>query len=134
VLRTQVDVVLPNGVAVLNAADPLVAEMAPLCDGEVIFFGADHAAPVIVAHREDGGRAVFVRDGRVVLATGPEELVLAETTRVALADEGSVGLDIGTLLAALGAAWALGISAESIRAGIETFDPTDPSEGDARQP
>ncbi len=132
VLRTQVDVVLPNGVAVLNAADPLVAEMAPLCDGEVIFFAADPAAPAIVAHREDGGRALFVRDERVVLATGTEELVLAETTRVALAGEGCAGLRIETLLAALGAAWALGISAESIRAGIETFDPTDPSEGDER--
>ena len=40
-LRTQVDVVLPTGAAVLNAADPLVAEMARLCDGEVIFFAAD---------------------------------------------------------------------------------------------
>ena len=39
VLRTQVDVVLPDGAAVLNAADPMVVEMAPLCDGEVIFFG-----------------------------------------------------------------------------------------------
>ena len=39
VLRTQVDVVLPEGAAVLNARDPRVVEMAPLCDGEVIFFG-----------------------------------------------------------------------------------------------
>ena len=35
VKRTQVDVVLPDGVAVLNADDPLVADMASLCDGEV---------------------------------------------------------------------------------------------------
>jgi cyanophycin synthetase len=132
VLRTQVDVVLPNGVAVLNAADPQVAEMAPLCDGEVIFFAADPAAPAIVTHCEDGGRAVFVRDERVVLATGTQEFVLAETAHVALAGEGCAGLDIETFLAALGAAWALGISAESIRAGIETFDTTEPSEGDAR--
>jgi cyanophycin synthetase len=34
VLRTQVDVVLPSGAAVLNAADPQVVEMADLCDGE----------------------------------------------------------------------------------------------------
>ncbi|MFN7342586.1 MAG: cyanophycin synthetase, partial [bacterium] len=36
VFRSQVDVVLPSGVAVLNAADTMVAEMAALCDGEVI--------------------------------------------------------------------------------------------------
>ena len=38
VLRTQIDVVLPTGIGVLAAGDPVVAEMAALCDGEVIFF------------------------------------------------------------------------------------------------
>jgi cyanophycin synthetase len=41
VARTQVDVVLPTGTAVLNAADPQVVEMAELCDGKVIFYGMD---------------------------------------------------------------------------------------------
>ena len=45
VLRTQVDVVLPEGTAVLNAADPRVAGLAPLCDGAVILYAADAAAP-----------------------------------------------------------------------------------------
>ncbi|HEX7599576.1 MAG TPA: cyanophycin synthetase, partial [Polyangia bacterium] len=38
VKRTPVDVVLPTGTAVLNANDPLVAKMAPLCAGSVTFF------------------------------------------------------------------------------------------------
>ncbi len=42
VLRTQVDVVLEDGVAVLNADDALVAQMAEYCDGEVIYF-SQHA-------------------------------------------------------------------------------------------
>jgi cyanophycin synthetase len=42
-VRTQVDVVLPNGAAVLNADDPLVAKMAELCDGEVIFFSRNES-------------------------------------------------------------------------------------------
>jgi cyanophycin synthetase len=50
VLRTQVDVVLGNGVAVLNAEDPLVAQMAELCDGEVIFFATNSESPVIRKH------------------------------------------------------------------------------------
>nr|MBA3696659.1 cyanophycin synthetase [Methylotenera sp.] len=37
VMRTQVDVVLDDGVAVLNAEDPMVAQMASLCDGKVIY-------------------------------------------------------------------------------------------------
>ncbi len=128
VVRTQVDVVLPNGVAVLNAADPLVAEMAALCDGEVIFFTADPAAPALAAHRDDGGRAVFVRESKVVLATGPDEVVLVDTARVPLAGGTAASLDIENLLAAIGAAWALGIATDLIRTGIETFDPAGPPE------
>src|SRR5262249_44892885 len=37
VKRCGVDVVLPTGAAVLKADDPLVAEMAPLCAGSVVF-------------------------------------------------------------------------------------------------
>src|SRR6185437_17143981 len=37
VKRTPVDVVLPEGTAVLKADDPLVAAMAPHCRGSVLF-------------------------------------------------------------------------------------------------
>ncbi|MBF1164037.1 MAG: cyanophycin synthetase, partial [Dechloromonas agitata] len=50
IYRTQVDVVLPSGHAVLNAADPLVADFAELCDGEVIFFAADPSCLKLAEH------------------------------------------------------------------------------------
>lgn len=122
VLRTQVDVVLPQGAAVLNAADPVVAEMAPLCDGDVIFFAEDPELPVIVEHLAQGHRAVFVREGQVVLAEG---MVMRPV--VALADV-QLGADVapedGTavLLASLAAAWALRVSPELMAAGLKTFE------------
>jgi cyanophycin synthetase len=70
VLRTQVDVVLPSGAAVLNAADPQVVEMADLCDGEVIFYGVDEQLAAIAAHRKDGKRVVFQRADCIVMADG----------------------------------------------------------------
>ena len=45
VLRTQVDVVLPEGTAVLNADNERLVEMASLCDGQVIFFAVDGQNP-----------------------------------------------------------------------------------------
>ena len=45
--------------------------MAELSDGAVIFFGIDPALPAIAAHLQQDGRAVFVRDGAIVLARGP---------------------------------------------------------------
>ncbi|OIP12966.1 MAG: cyanophycin synthetase [Betaproteobacteria bacterium CG2_30_59_46] len=121
VLRTQVDVILPDGVAVLNGNDPMVAEMAPLCDGEVVFFGVNPDVPAITDHLTQGKRAVLVRDGFVALATGNQEVRLVEVAGIMLAGAGVAGLKIENVLAAAGAAWALGLPLELIRAGIETF-------------
>lgn len=123
VLRTQIDVVLPEGVAVLNARDPLVARMAPLCDGEVIFFGSDPQLPVIAQHRIQGGRALFFQDGRIVLAKGFDEALRVELAipPAWAAERPNSGL--GSLLAAVGAAWALDIPLDLVRVGIETFEP-----------
>jgi cyanophycin synthetase len=120
VLRTQVDVVLPDGAAVLNAGDPLVAGMASLCDGETVFFALDAALPVLEEHRAKGGRAVFVRDGAIVLARGKEETTLAQVAAIPASGEQSPP-EIEQVLAAVGAAWALGIAEDLIRAGSETF-------------
>jgi cyanophycin synthetase len=120
VLRTQVDVVLDDGVAVLNAADERVAALASLCDGEVILYAADPQTPALIAHRgagARGGRAVYLRDGRPVLATGSAETPLALLSRLA---RGGIGDE--TLLAVIAVAWALNIPPDLIIAGIETFD------------
>src|SRR5690606_20921079 len=122
VFRTQVDVVLPGGVAVLNAHDPAVAAMAPLCDGEVIFFGNDPALPDIAAQLAQGKRAVFLRAGAIVLATGRHEATLADIAAVPLTHGARVGFQIENVLAAVAAAWALDIPETIIRAGIEAFD------------
>lgn len=116
VLRTQIDVVLPDGAAVLNANDPLVARMAELCDGEVIFFGRDDA-PAIAAHRAAGGRAVFVRGSNVAMAHGAEEIGQIDLARP-LSSAHVRGNDIA---AAIAAAWALKIPLDVIRAGVEAL-------------
>ncbi len=121
VLRTQVDIVLPDGVAVLNANDPLVLKMAELCDGSVILFAQDPEIPAITEHRAQGGRAVFVRYGRLVMATGKDELTLVEMASIPLLNTGADAFQVENVLAAVGAAWALGLSQELIRTGIETF-------------
>ena len=122
VFRTQVDVVLPGGYTVLNARDPRVVEMAELSDGAVIFFGIDPALPAIAAHLQQDGRAVFVRDGAIVLAQGPRQERLADVAAIPLTHGGRVAFQVENVLAAVGAAWALDIPVELIRAGIETFD------------
>lgn len=122
VLRTQVDVVLPEGVAVLNASDARVADLADLCDGDVIFYAADETTPALAAHRASDRRAVFVRNGWVMLAAGVQAVPCVEIARVERARRQPTPV-AEHLLAAVAAAWALGVGAELIAAGLETFDP-----------
>lgn len=121
VLRTQVDLVLPTGAAVLNASQPMLVEIASLCDGEVIFFGLDAALPTLAEHLAQGKRAVFVRNERVVLANGANETEIASLKGIPLTNGGRTVYQIENVLAASGAAWALGIGPEIIRTGLQTF-------------
>ena len=124
VLRTQVDIVLPEGAAVLNAADPFVMRMADLCDGDTILYGLDPDLPAIVKQRARGGRAVFLRDNRVQLAHGPVESMLVELPAFAMQlSDGRCDADAAaSVLAAAGAAVALDIALDITRVGIETFE------------
>ncbi|HWP21021.1 MAG TPA: cyanophycin synthetase [Burkholderiaceae bacterium] len=128
VLRTQVDVVLPEGTAVLNAEDENVARMAQLCDGDVLFYGRDPAHPVIETHLAEGGRAVFVRGARLMLARGREETPLIELRCMPQSRDVPAPDMLMAVLAAAGAAWALGLAPDLIRAGIKTFQPDVPRE------
>lgn len=121
VLRCQVDVVLAGGAGVLNAREPLLVEMADLCDGEVVLFAADADLPAVAALRARGGRAVLARDGRILLAHGAHETVLAALSDIPLTAVGRSANRVENVLAAVGAAWALGLSPAVLRAGVEAF-------------
>jgi cyanophycin synthetase len=122
VLRTQIDVVLPDGVAVLNGVDPLVVQMAQYCDGEVIFFTRDEPLPAVVEHMKNGGRAVLVKDDSIVLVRDASEVVLLKLASVSMQDADYGPSQLDNVLAAVSAAWALGLSTSLIRAGIASFE------------
>ena len=95
--------------------------MADLCDGEVIYFAYDAALPAISAHLEKGKRAVIVRYGQIMLASAEGEVSLAKLKDVPLADAGKDVAQTENVLAAVAAAWALGVSQDVMRTGIETY-------------
>ena len=121
IYRTQVDVVLPSGHAVLNASDPLVADFAELCDGEVIFFTADPSCLKLAEHFAAGKRGVTVADGRIILRTGGDEIRLCRLGDVPLIGKAKKAEDIANVLAAVAAGWALGLTQEVISTGVKTF-------------
>ena len=120
VVRTQVDVILPSGTAVMNAADPRVVEMASLCDGNVIFYGLNPELEAIASHRASGERTVFIRNGNIVLTQGLEEIAHIPLNSLTPAKAEKPEM----VMAAVAAAWALGIAPELIGAGLRTFEST----------
>jgi cyanophycin synthetase len=118
VARTQIDVVLSSGSAVLNAADPQAVELAELCDGRVIFYGLDPQAPALVANRQAGERVVYLSEESIVLAQGSTEIARLPLSNLKPAKASQPEL----VMAAVSAAWALDIPVELIGAGLRTFE------------
>jgi len=118
VVRSQVDVVLAQGAAVLNAADEEVVKLAELSDGAVLFYALDDTNAVLQQHRADGGRAVFVRDGHIVLADGASETSLLSMDKI----KPATATQPEAVLAAAAAGWALDVPHDLICAGLRTFD------------
>ena len=123
VLRTQVDVVLPGGCAVLNADDEVCAGLAELCDGSVLFYtvNADHERRAEHC-AEEGGRFLVVREQRIVLLDHRGETTVMDLRHPTVERLLQQHLPLPALLAAVGAALALDMDPALVRAGVETAE------------
>ena len=120
VKRVIVHSVAPHGVAVLNAADPMVAGMADVCPGSVTFFAHDRHERVLANHLAQGKRGVFVDGDAIVGAKGKLRYRVA-LSEIPITRNGTIQFQIENSMAAIAAAWGLGISWEIIRRGMATF-------------
>jgi len=130
VMRNQVDVVLPEGVAVLNACDEVAVSFEELSDGDVFFYSHEDNHPVIAAAREKSQRVVFYRDQQIFFAHGAKEVSMLRTDALPiqlLMQQG--GISLSTLCAAVAVAQTLDIPTDLIRAGLKSF-----SQKNANQP
>ncbi len=118
--RIVVENVSPSGYAVLNAADPHVAAMAGHCDGKIIYFAEDQNSPVLAAHKKNGGRVVY-RDRGHLVACDANQRHAIPLSDIPLTLNGELGFQVENTLAAVGAAWALGLSWEQIPAALSSF-------------
>ena len=125
IVRTQIDVVLAQGAAVLNADEPEVLALADHSDGEVLLYSLEADHPAVAKHRGRKGRAVLGQGNGIVLAHGAGEIPLIEWAS-ALPMQGrqeppSRQNTRSQMLAAVAAAWALGVPVDLIRAGLLQF-------------
>jgi len=120
VKRVIVQNVAPHGAAVLNAADPLVAKMADVCPGQVIFFAHDGHHPVLNTHRAQGKRVVYQDGAQIVCSEAGNEHRIALKS-IPLTRNGTITFQIENAMAATAAGWALNLEWKIIEAGLSSF-------------
>ena len=118
--RVIVQNVAPTGYSVLNAMDPIVAAMASVCPGKVIYFASDRLHPVMVTHRAQGHRTVYVDGDSIVAAEGSwrETIHLRD---VPITRGGKILFQVENVMAAVAAAWGAGLPWQTIRRGLSGF-------------
>lgn len=99
----------PDDRTILNADDPPTAALAARCPGQVIFFSR--------RHRLDQG--IFVHRGEIVVNGGDPDGLQAVCPVDALRIPGAHNLE--NALAAVGAAWAMGVPVPAIARGLQAF-------------
>ena len=103
-----------------NAADPMVVRMASSCPGSVTFFALDRAHPVIAMHRAQGKRVLYLEEGSIVASEGRFEKRLP-LANIPVTAQGTIGFQVENAMAAVGAAWGLGLDWSVIEAGLAHF-------------
>ena len=120
--RVIVQNISPDGMAVLNAAEPIVAKMAENCPGAVTFFAADRHHPVMATHNARGKRVVYVDGNSMVFADRGMVVQKIPLRDVPLTHNGAIGFQVENAMASTAAAWALGLDWDAVRAALKSFD------------
>jgi cyanophycin synthetase len=127
VKRAPIDVVLPNGVAVINANDPAIADLGTYCEGDVMYFGLDSQDVRMKNALAAGKRIVTIDRGIVVLAQGDRKQALIPTADVPHSFGGQLAFQLENGLAAIAAACALDIGPNQIAEGLRKAAAIEPS-------
>jgi cyanophycin synthetase len=125
VKRVVVEAVPRNGSAVLNADDPLVADMRKHCSGSVILFSMQVHNDLVERWVRRGRKAIVLdrdeRGERIVIREGRRTMPIAYTHLLPATYEGRARMMVQNSMAAAAAAHAAGAHLHDIRQGLRTF-------------
>jgi cyanophycin synthetase len=116
--------VKPEGYAVLNADDPLVAAMAQQVNCKVAYFSLNPDNPLILDHVRRHGFAAVYENGYLSIVEGKWTLRIEKAVNAPITMGGMAPFMIANALAGCLAAYVQGVDIEVIRQGIRTFNPS----------
>lgn len=118
------ETVKPDGYAILNADDPLVAAMAQQVNCKVAYFSMNPDNPLIFDHVRRNGFAAVYENGYLSIIEGKWTLRIEKAIKVPITMGGMAPFMIANALAGCLAAYVQGVDIELIRQGIRTFHPS----------
>ena len=115
------ETVKPEGHAILNADDPLVAAMAEKVRCKVAYFSMNPDNPIIIEHSRRNGLAAVYENGYLSILEGKWTLRVEKAVNIPLTMGGKAPFMIANALASCLATFAQGVDIELIRQGLRTF-------------
>ncbi len=111
----------PQGYAVLNADDLLVAQAAKRVQAQVAYFTTDPANQIVQAHTRQGGLAAVYEHGYLSILRGEWTLRIEQAVNIPLTLGGQATFMVANALAASLAAFVQGVSIDGIRDALCSF-------------
>ncbi|MEO8150322.1 MAG: cyanophycin synthetase [Bacteroidia bacterium] len=119
-----VESVAESGYAILNADDPLVAQMSDKLDCKVAYFSLEENNPVIKRHCERGGLAAVAENGYVTIMRGTWKMRVDKIVNIPLTFSGKAIFMIQNILPAVLTGFIRNFKLEDIKLALETFIPS----------
>jgi UDP-N-acetylmuramyl tripeptide synthase len=111
----------PSGHVVLNAEDPRIVARSQALAAPITWFATNPAHPVVTQHLAQGGRAAFAEDGWLMLAEGAQRRRILPVADAPITFGGAARHNVANALAALAAAWSLGVDEVALAHGLHSF-------------
>ncbi|MGV2827815.1 cyanophycin synthetase [Myxosarcina sp. GI1(2024)] len=118
------ETVKPDGYAILNADDPLVAAMAQQVKSKVTYFSMNPDNPIILESVRRNGLAAVYENGYLSILEGNWTLRIEKAAKIPMTMGGMAPFMIANALAGCLAAFAQGVDIETIRRGVRSFRPS----------
>lgn len=118
------ETVKPDGYAILNADDPLVAAMAEKVSCKVAYFSMNPDNPIIIEHSRRNGLVAVYEQGYLSIIEGKWTLRIEKAVNIPMTMGGMAPFMIANALASCLATFAQGVDIEDIRRGIRSFQVT----------
>ncbi|MEI6054726.1 MAG: cyanophycin synthetase [Lentisphaerota bacterium] len=119
-----VEVVKPDGTAVLNADDELVVKYKERAKGNVILFSLNEKNPHLIEHVAAGKTVVTVSNNQIIVRNSNIDTQIASVQEVPITFGGTADFNVANTLAAVAALYGLKLKKQIIKSGITTFHPS----------